>query len=269
MIGANIQAGPGHASFASLIKDIEEVLAEVKQRWAERHRIDELLRIIGVPRGRTLEETIELESPHSSEREEYQKLQDPYRGTVIRVNAMVSRVRQFLMDGFPETESVFDEFEELLTRYGRRQAELDLVLKIRGLLQRASHSVGDPAGNVLIRSASQPESPVGHQRGHRTPDIETSRKRIALQEQLSKELAAVYSEVKRYTTVERLRTKYPQFKLWEVLSDAEQRELIAGEFKPRAYAGTLALRKYGLTSLSTLKKDRAKLRKHLKSPAAS
>ena len=61
-------------------------------------------------------------------------------------------------------------------------------------------------------------------------------------------------------TVEKLKTKYPGFRLWEMLSEQEQRELLDEKFNPRAYARSLTLGQYGLTSLSTLKKDRKKLR---------
>jgi hypothetical protein len=97
----------------------------------------------------------------------------------------------------------------------------------------------------------------------RTPDLETSKARLALQKQLRQELAAIHGAVKRYTTVEKLKERYPAFQLWTILSESEQRELLDG-FTPKAYADLLVLRQDGLTSRETLKKDRRKLRDTLK-----
>ena len=258
------------ASLASCVKEVDEMLIEVKLRAEERRRMDELLRIIGVSQGLTLEETTELQSQHSSERAEYQALQDSYRLTVNRVNAMVSRVRELLVDGFPETETLFDEFEELRARYGKPQVQLDvLVLKMRGLLPKASHLVGefDSAVNPVVEPVATREASAGRQSGHRSPDIKTSRERILLCEQLRRELATLHAEVKKHTTLEKFKTKYPSFRLWQVLSEQEQRELLDGQFKPRAYGDHLTIRYYGLTSTSTLKKDREKLRGAQERPA--
>ena len=46
-----------------------------------------------------------------------------------------------------------------------------------------------------------------------------------------------------------------------MLSDVEQKELLDGDFRPKAYAASLVLRKFGLTSLETLRTDRKILRK--------
>jgi hypothetical protein len=129
------------------------------------------------------------------------------------------------------------------------------ILKVRGLIQKAAVIISP--GAVARPAAGQKRTIRGSGRG---PDLETSGERIALCNQLSTELAAVHREVKKCTTVEKLKTKYPSYRLWEMLSEPEQRELLDGEFTPRAYARSLTLRQYGLTSPSTLKKDRKKLR---------
>jgi hypothetical protein len=96
----------------------------------------------------------------------------------------------------------------------------------------------------------------------RTPDIQSSRDRINLITALATELAAIKQDLNGYCTVEILKKKHPHFVLWQHISDAEIIALIDGEpFKPRAWAENLTLKKFGLTSRETFKKDRRKLRK--------
>ena len=243
-------------SFAICLKEVDEVVVEARQRLEESQRIDDLLRIIGVAHGRTVEETIELQKEHEQERKEYQALQDGYRLTQSRISAVAAQARQCLVNGFPATEQISDEFETLMIRYGKMEVRPDIfILKVRGLIQKA-------AENISPGALADPTT--DHKRtiraNNRRPDVQTSGERIALCDQLSRELATLYLEVKKHTTVEKLKTKYPRFKLWEILSEYEQHELLDGEFKPRAYADHLTIRHYGLTSTSTLKKDRKKLR---------
>lgn len=99
-------------------------------------------------------------------------------------------------------------------------------------------------------------------RPRRTPDIQSSRARLALVETLARELALVKQETRKYCSVEGLKGKYPDFNLWTVIEHSQLRELVNGEaFVPKAYAENLVLAKFGLTSRETLKKDRRKLRK--------
>ena len=174
-----------------------------------------------------------------------------------------------MSDGFPETEQISDQFEALLIRYHQMQVQPDIfVLKVRGLMHRASqlfltedvNSAVSPATKAEAEPSPVPMELVEKDRPRRTPDIETSRQRIALYDRLGRELATIHHEVKKHTTVEKLKTKLPGFKLWGMLSPMQQHELLDGEFKPRAYAGNLTIESYGLTSLSTFKKDRKKLR---------
>jgi hypothetical protein len=253
---ANFQSRTLQESVARCLSDLDQVLVEVKQRIEESRRIDELLKIIGVAHGPTREETIKLQSEHVEEREEYKALQETYRRTLGKISAVAAQARQCLVDGFPATEEISDEFETLMIRYGKMEVQSDLfILKVRGLIRKASGIIGEDTFGGAAGS-TRAES----YRGGRTPDIETSRQRIVLCDRLSRELATLSPEVKKYTTVAKLKMKYPDFKVWEILSATEQQELLNDEFKPRAYANRLALRFYGLTSLSTLKKDRKKLR---------
>jgi hypothetical protein len=256
MTPANSKSCALQESFAACLSEVDKVLVELKQRTEESQRIDELLRIIGVAHGRTLEETIKLENAHAEERNEYQALQDAYLLTVKRISTVAAQARQCLVDGFPATEQISDDFETLMIRYSKMEVRPEIfVLKVQGLIQKALEHISP--GAVARPAVNQKRTIRGNGRG---PDLETSGERIALYNQLSRELAAVHGEVKKYTTVAKLKTKYPSFRLWEMLPEPELRELLDGEFKPRAYARSLTLRQYGLISLSTLKKDRKKLR---------
>jgi hypothetical protein len=96
----------------------------------------------------------------------------------------------------------------------------------------------------------------------RGPDLKKIRARVAFEDKLRTELASVKEHVnKGCPTVTELSGDFPKFELWELLSKREQEELLDGEFIPRAYARTLTLRKFGLESRDTLKKDRQKLKR--------
>lgn len=98
-------------------------------------------------------------------------------------------------------------------------------------------------------------------RPRRTPDLDTSRDRLALVDALARELATIKQDLKRFCTAEDLKQKHPQFILWEHIDKAELKELADGAaFAPKAYAESLTLRKFGITSRETLKKDRKKFR---------
>jgi hypothetical protein len=96
----------------------------------------------------------------------------------------------------------------------------------------------------------------------RIPDLQSSRERIDLATALASELATIKKELGGYRTVERLKQKHPEFVLWKHIGDVEVKELVEGApFTPKTYAENLTLRKFGITSRETLKKDRRKLRK--------
>ena len=119
----------------------------------------------------------------------------------------------------------------------------------------------EPASTDDGTERNKPVGP-GKRPPRRTPDIETSRERIELRNKLATELATIKPDLGRYCTPEHLKSKYPNFELWKMLQLCEIQELIDGDqLKPTVYAGNLALRKYGLTSLQTIKKDQKKLRK--------
>jgi hypothetical protein len=132
----------------------------------------------------------------------------------------------------------------------------------------------DPTGGKGGRNErSATDTPVAHSpkppvltspktTPRRTPDLQSSRERLDLVTALARELATIKQELVVYCTAEGLKQKHPEFILWKHIDEAELRELADGiAFTPKAYAETLTLRKFGITSRETLKKDRKKLRK--------
>ena len=124
-------------------------------------------------------------------------------------------------------------------------------------LPKEQASIESPQSLSNLAVDSQPEESRQRERG---PDIETSRQRIELEGQLITELTTIAQRVKKFTTVDELRRRYPDFTLWDRLSDVEQKELLTISFKPKAYARHLVMRVFGITSPDTRKKDRKKLR---------
>ena len=87
-----------------------------------------------------------------------------------------------------------------------------------------------------------------------------------MRDSIVRELASVREDVLTFDTLERLKARHPDFRLWSILSEPEQEGLFTEEFRPRSYAKKLVLRRYGVTSEETLKKDRRKLREAGVSP---
>lgn len=126
----------------------------------------------------------------------------------------------------------------------------------------------DLAPKVAIRveaTALEPKLARTAVRRNRGPNLNRIRERIALGEKLTSELATVVFELRQMPKLADLRQKFPDFRIWELLSPQEQEDLITKEFKPKGYAQRLVLRNYGLTSEETLKKDKAKLRRAITS----
>jgi hypothetical protein len=167
------------------------------------------------------------------------------------------------------------------TNISQAGAETDLSLAVSGastintaseLSARSFEGVKSTKNSVSpsslarnsLASSSPPASPP-----RRTPDLESSRKRIELVKKLAQELATIKPELSRFCTPSELKGKYPNLSLWDHLQAAELKELTDGvAFTPRAYAENLTLRKFGITSRETLKKDRQKLRKAEKTDLA-
>jgi hypothetical protein len=115
-----------------------------------------------------------------------------------------------------------------------------------------------PSGATSKKTGAEIETV---RRRKRKPDLGTSRERIHFAETLARELATIKTELTSYWTPDALRKKYSDFTLWAQLRPEELKEITDGvAFMPKAYADNLTLRKFGLTSRETLKKDRSKLK---------
>ncbi|MCX6621795.1 MAG: hypothetical protein NTY38_12115 [Acidobacteria bacterium] len=155
----------------------------------------------------------------------------------------------FSMSGFPGVSDYRDEIRVRLLEQLPGIAERPRSVNRRRYLGDASLPDDVPSRTPdLVRPL-------------RTPDLATSRERIALVNVLARELATIKQDLKRFCTGEDLKQKHPQFVLWKHIDKAELKDLTDGAaFTPKAYAEYLTLREFGIISRETLKKDRKKLR---------
>jgi hypothetical protein len=268
----------------ALGQELEKLLSELRQRTAERARIAELTGVMqeefergGGWQGRTPEDVAAFYQTTRPQQQEIDQLQQQYRDTLARIQRFGQEVRQYLVDcaiKIPAAEPLLDRGDQLLREFVNRPVAPDtFLLKLRGLLgESLEHlrvlSDTQPAGpeppEAAASLSSQKTQAAEARKRYREPDLQTSKNRIALLEQLSSELATIRQKTHKYTTLQELKAKYPEFKIWEILPESEQRELLGGEFKPKAYAVNLVLRQYGLSSPEALRKDRRKLRQAAK-----
>ena len=143
------------------------------------------------------------------------------------------------------------------------------------LCPRASDGVPDTdrpladmsSARVDLQSAYSP--PTQPRRGgNRTPDVETSRERVALYSQLASELSRVLQwrkKNRKLLSLSGLKAAFPDFRLWERLPKSQYSELLKDDIDPKAFAWNIVRVIDGLNgesnSRSVLKKDRAKIRK--------
>ena len=137
-------------------------------------------------------------------------------------------------------------------------------LELAGEKEAMQSTCDQTARKAVAPSLDRPVRPASS-RSPRTPDLDTSRERLKLVGTFAYELATIKQDLKGYCTPDDLTRKYPTFLIWGHLEKAEIKELADGvPFIPRAYAENLTLRKYGITSRETLKKDRRKIRQSQK-----
>jgi hypothetical protein len=140
------------------------------------------------------------------------------------------------------------------TLIANMRAVVEPVLsKPLGELAAPEHAASQPRDVVETAVAKVPR---------RTPDIEKSRERLAFFDSVATELATIKQDLKGYYTAKSLKQSHPKFVLWKLISKKELQEIVNGEtFFPRTFAENLTLRKFGITSRETLKKDRYKIRR--------
>jgi chemotaxis protein histidine kinase CheA len=104
-------------------------------------------------------------------------------------------------------------------------------------------------------------------RRERGPDKKMHQERVELEDTLISELAAIRDRLgDSASTLDELHKRFP-FKVWTILSPTEQEELLAKEFKPKAYARALTARKFGVSE-EAIKKSRQTLRRLRDAPNA-
>jgi hypothetical protein len=176
-------------------------------------------------------------------------------------------IRQMLLDaaarmfGKPTDRSAWREEEDAST-LGERDVPEEGTLV--GLVHEPSdlRFTSDPPKQDEIKERQPRREPEAVRTARRTPDLKSSSERLRIVDALARELATIKQELTGFCTAEGLKQKYPHFVLWNHIEKAELKDLVDGEeFSPRAYAENLTLRKFGLTSRETLRKDRKKLRK--------
>jgi hypothetical protein len=215
---------------------------------------------------------VSLEEPAKSQakvqrdrqRAEFQRLNEevnrqslPFDETIAFIE-LISKDLLLLSDRLP-SKPHWDVFREAIGRLNVRDhgcwtdppanSALDtLEMRLREMLDLAG---GTQAGHVPRSHAS---------RRDRGPNLEISRRRVELEDNLRSELATVVFELQQPTDLRKLQKKFPDFQIWRQLSIPEQESLLYEPFKTTAYARRLVLRHFGLTSEETLKKDRKKLK---------
>lgn len=140
--------------------------------------------------------------------------------------------------------------------------------------EEASAADGDrralPTGEHPVQSTGPPlEESSGDRtapanRRHRGPDLEKSRERIELVSRLRGELTRIIRQtnVAAFTGPADLKQSYPDFALWKLVSPEQfWSDLCSEEFRFRRYADALVCQQYQLIDVSSLNKDRAKLRR--------
>lgn len=162
----------------------------------------------------------------------------------------------------PHVTPLLDRFREI---YASRTAPDVLLLKLRQLVTEGRAALqSSPEGetsarpdDVIKTDAEAVQLSLGPTaKRFRGPKIELHRERLALWKRLAEELATIWQETRKFATLDGLKRKYPDFQIWTLLAADAQRELLERKFNPKAYAGNLVLRKYGLKSLETLRRSR-------------
>lgn len=123
----------------------------------------------------------------------------------------------------------------------------------RGLYAELHATQVEHGADESLNSAQSRETDKHRERG---PDKGKHLARVELEDSLISELAAIRECLgDSVFTLDELRKRFPAFKLWTLLSEIEQDELLEKEFKPKLYARTLTARKFGVGA-EAIKKSR-------------
>jgi hypothetical protein len=247
------------------VKETQNLRDHFARTCADRDKARQLLNELQ-PKMVSLDEPAKSQAKTEFDRQvsEWQKLDDESSRLSLQVNETIAFIGPFSKDVLLLLERLplkpeWDAYRQAVgcLNVGFRHSWTDppadsaletLEMRLREMLDLAG---GTQSGQVPRSHAS---------RRDRGPNLEISRRRIELEDNLRSELATVVLELQQPTDLSKLRKKFPDFQIWRQLSVPEQESLLNEPFKSMAYARRLVLRHFGLTSEETLKKDRKKLR---------
>ena len=119
----------------------------------------------------------------------------------------------------------------------------------------------DHTGIAQVDPEISAQSRAAEASRERGPDKKKHKARVDFEDSLISELASVRDRLgDSASTLEGLRERFPNYKLWTLLAGAEQAELLEREFKPKVYARTLTARKFGVGK-EAIKKSRQILKR--------
>jgi hypothetical protein len=124
------------------------------------------------------------------------------------------------------------------------------------IVERYTREMERPApASTVVNDAE--EKSIGTRR-KRSPDKNKHSERVEFEDGLRSELTAILTRIEESSpTISELRERFPEFRLWTILSNIEQNELLETEFKPGPYARILTARKFGVGA-EAIKKSRQK-----------
>jgi len=147
---------------------------------------------------------------------------------------------------------------DLITSKGNTEAAV-LLRESRQTVRGTRPLLDSALALTSVPETSEPREPSAVP-NRRKPDLKTSRDRLAFLELAAAELATLKQDLKKHCTAKGLKARHPKFTIWKHIPKQELQELIDGTpFWPKTFAESLALRKFGITSRETLKKDRRKI----------
>ena len=249
---------------------IDRINELVRLRESDENELKDLAR-----EGKSKKKIISIRKHIGEKTKEIEKLYAPFGPTESNLRSFMGDLRQ-LLNAIPmqplELGNLRSEIERLglpsniqkkWPPLGMRASYGDLLI-IKGRLGEMLAYL--PAGDNSEGQASPLHEPLAvtapqKKPRERGPNVEKIRERLDLEAKLTSEFGTIKERASKYAELRQLKRDFPDFALWVMLSEKEQEQLLKEPFKPRAYALTLVMRKYGLTNRDTIRKSREKLPK--------
>lgn len=167
-----------------------------------------------------------------------------------------------LIEEHAQGEGSLDRCIELRARLSSRVIPPDaFIVKVRNLLASAQSGDGNaPPKTPESTSRTVTDAAATVPRRKRTADLETKQEREQLLVELSRDLTRIHQGLNDAETLDQLKARYPDLRVWQMLHPADKPQLARGEFTPRAFARRLVMAHYALTNEDALRKGRRKLR---------